>query len=377
MLSCRMRLVSAVCSLLVVAAAARATEDKLIMYKNNEARTGVIKKADLDGIALEVTEAKTGNKATLTVPASDIASIEWDTGSKDYLSGINNFDAQHYLEAARDFQTILGEKEELDKFRGVAKCALYYFYAESLYRAGRPTEAVPAFEKLMADFKNSYYVPLALGSMVDAAIVTKQLDLVPPRLAQLRSLGNEQKCLADYFEGQALFAQDKIKDADAKFAAAAGSSNVPSTKGMALMGQAKCAIRDNNQAKGRDLAQRALAAGAPREVAGAAHLVIGDAIIGEIDAQKLTGEAQQTKLMDALLEYMRVLEQYRGDVDSEAAAILHAGDCLSRLSKLPNRGADLHRANYMYTKLTQDSRYRNTRWAGMAEAAMKNVNVRR
>ena len=81
----------------------------------------------------------------------------------------------------------------------------------------------------------------------------------------------------------------------------------------------------------------------------------------------------QGKLMDALLEFMRVIEQYRGDPRTEPQAMLRAGDCLARLSKLPNRGGDRYRAQQMYNKLINDPRYRNTRWGAQAAEAMKKL----
>ncbi|HEY3319817.1 MAG TPA: hypothetical protein VGP72_05000 [Planctomycetota bacterium] len=358
---------------LVGAGLAYAAEDRVIMVRNNEVRSGVITKADLDGVELQMRDAKTSQVAKMTMGGAEIANIEWDSGSPEYRSAMANYDSQHYAEGVRDFQSILNDKDDLEKFRAVCKPALYFYYAQSLYLSGKPSEAIPAFEKLMNEFKNSYYVPAAVGSLVDCAIITKDLSKVPPLLSQLRALGMEQKALADYYEGQMLLAQNKAKEADSKFAAAAGGSSVPSTKGMALMGQAKCAVGEGNLVKARDLAQKALAAGAPRDVSGAAHLVIGDAVLAEVEAQKPTGDVLQTKLMDALLEYMRVLEQYRGNVDNEAQAMLHAGDALIKLSKLPNRSADMHRAITLYTKLVQDPRYRSTRYAGLAETAMKAI----
>ena len=49
----------------------------------------------------------------------------------------------------------------------------------------------------------------------------------------------------------------------ALFAAAAAGTAVPTTKGMALMGQAQCAIVAGKLAEGRNLAQQALLAGPP------------------------------------------------------------------------------------------------------------------
>lgn len=357
----------------VLAASLHAADDKVTLFKGNEVRIGRVKAANLDGIQLEMKDPKTQQVLNMVLQPAEVAGIEWDANDPEFRSGYANFEGKNYPDAARSFMSILSDKEEFDKLRGEIKPALYYFSAESLYRGGKPGEAVPLFEKLMNDYKTSFYVPLAVGSLVDASILAKNFAKVPPLLQQLRTLGGEQKALADYYEGQLLFAQNKNKPADEKFSQAVAGAASATTKGMALMGQAKCAINDNNLAKARDLAQRALAAGAPPTVAGAAHLVIGEAILAEVEAQKTSGDALQTKLMDALLEFMRVQEQYRGDVDSEAQATLRAGDCLVKLSKFKDRGADVHRAVFMYTKLTSDTRYRNTRWAPMAAEAMKTV----
>ncbi len=361
------------CALLAPAIGMCAGDDRVTMVKGNEVRVGRVSAANIDGIQLEMKDPKTQVPQKMTLLPGEIVGIEWDTGDPEFRSGYNNYVGSNFGEAARSFASIISDPDELTKMRGEVKPALYFFCAESLYRGGKPTEAVPLFEKLMKEYQTSYYVPMAVASLVDAAILTKDYAKVPALLDQLRKLGGEQKALADYYEGQMLFAQGKIKPADEKYGSAVAGGGSATTKGMALMGQARCAIAENNLSKARDLAQRALAAGAPPTVAGAAHLVIGEAIVADAEAQKLSGDALVTKLMDAMVEYMRVIEQYRGDVDSEAQAILHAGDSLMKLSKFKGHEADLHRANYMYTKLTGDSRYRNTRWAPMAAEAMKNA----
>jgi hypothetical protein len=363
--------VLAVLSLFAVVASA--TEDHVTKFKNKEVVVGRVKKADLNGIDIEIIDPRTKAVANVAVQASEVADIDWDVSDQDFRGGMSAFDGGAYGQAAQRFHGTYNEPDSIG--RAEVKPALFYYYAESLYRSGKPGEAVPVFEKLVNEFKTSYYVPMAMGSLVDAAIQTKDFAKVPPLLNTLRALGGEQKALADYYEGQMMLAQGKVKEAEGRFASAASGSNAPSAKGMALMGQAKCAIAANDVTKARDLAKRALDAGPPANVAGAAHLVIGDALLAEVDAQKPTGEALEKKLMDALLEYMRVLEQYRGFADSEAQAMLRGGDCLVRLFKSnPNaRGADRHRAVYLYTKLTSDAKYRNTRWAVEAAENMKNL----
>jgi tetratricopeptide (TPR) repeat protein len=351
----------------------RAENDRITKYKDNSVIAGKVNNADVAGVEILVKDAHTaGEGAKITLAAAEISDIDWDVNDQEWHAAMSAFDNAQYAKAAQSYQAILGDADGLNAFRKAAKPALYYYCAESLYRSAKLDEAVPMFEKLMTEFKTSYYVPKAVGSLVDAAIQTKKLDKVPPLLNQLRQLGGEQKPLADYFEGQMQMAQGKTAEADKLYQAAASGTNVAATKGMALMGQAECAIAGNNLVRARDLAQKALQAGPPASVAGAAHLIIGDALVAEVDTQKPSGEALTDKLMDALLEYMRVMEQYKGDPRTEPQAMLKAGDCLGRLCKLPNRGGDRYRAVYMYQKLTNDPRYRSSRWAAQAaESAQK------
>jgi len=364
----------AVLVLLGAAVTARAVEDRVIKYKNKEVVTCTVTKADLGGVDIEQRD-KTGAVAKVSLGAADVAEIEWDVNDPEWRAGMSAFDSTQFGVAAQRFQGILNDPEELAKIRAAAKPALYYFCAESLFRAGKLDDAVPMFEKLMNEFKTSYYIPRAVGSLVDAAIQTSKLEKVPPLLAQIREKGGEQKALADYYEGQMLMAKGDAAAADRMFTAAAGSTSVPATKGMALMGSAQCAIKANNLTRARDLAKSALLAEPPASVAGAAHLTIGDALVAEADAQKLSGEALQSKLLDAVLEYMRVVEQYKGDKRTEPEAMLKAGDCLQRLYKSnpTARSADRHRALTMYNRLTNDSRYRTSRWAAQATEAIKNL----
>lgn len=355
----------------VAAGPLRGTEDRVTKVKNNEVIVGEVTRAELTNVDLRIKDPKTQAVARVSLAAAEIADIEWDVPILEWRTAMSDYESAQYAKAAQGFQGILTDQGELDKVRAPAKAPLYYYCAESLYRSGKSSEAVPLFEKMLSEFKTSYYIPRAVGSLVDALIQTKEFDKAAALLKQLRDLGGEQKPLADYYEGQIKLAQGRPQDAEKLFALAAGGTNVPATKGMALMGQAQCAIASNNLAKGRELAQKALAAGPPASVAGAAHLIIGEAILTEAETQRPAD--LQSKLMDALLEFERVLEQYRGDPRTEPQAMLKAGDCLVRLSRLPNRGGDRYRAQAMYNRLINDPRYRNTRWGLQAAEANKKL----
>jgi len=364
-------LLGAALALGVAAWPLRGVEDRITKVKNNEVIVGEVKKAELTNVDMQVRDPRTQAVANVSLAAAEIADIEWDVPMLEWRTAMGDFESAQYTKASQEFQSIVSDPEAFEKIRAAAKPTLYYLCAESLYRAGKTSEAVPVFEKLLSEFKTSYYIPRAVGSLVDALIQMKEFDKAAALLKQLRELGGEQKPLADYYEGQIKLAQGRPQDADKLFVSAASGTNVAATKGMALMGQAQCAIASNSLAKGRELAQKALMAGPPASVAGAAHLIIGEATLTEVETERPPD--LQSKLMDALLEFMRVIEQYRGDPRTEPQALLKAGDCLARLSKLPNRGADRYRAQQMYNKLINDPRYRNTRWGAQAAEAIKKL----
>ncbi len=356
--------------LLAVVAAFVHADDKVTLVARNEVVNGRIRKCDMDGIDVDVKDARSGAIAKRTLKTDEVADIEWSVNDQEFMSGLNAFKGGGYTQAAQRFQTVVSDPESMQGFRAEMKPYLFYIYGESLYRSGKPGEAVPVYEKLMNEYKTSYYIPQAVGSLVDCAILTKEFKKVDPLLGVLRGMGNEQKALADYYEGQLLLAQDKVKEADTRFGNASRSATTASTKGMALMGQARCAVIAKDLAKARQLAQQSLQAGAPASVASAAHLVIGEATLAEVDGGK--ADNIEGRLMDALLSFMRVIEMYPGQPNTEPVAMLRAGESLQRLSKLPNRGADRQRSMAMFTRLTSDARYKNTRWAQDAAESMKN-----
>lgn len=362
------------CSILMLMACVAAdfaqAEDKITLVAKNEVVTGRIRKCDMDGIDIEIKDARTNATAKRTLQPHEVSDIEWTVGDQEFMSGVNSFKGAAYAQAAQRFETVATDPESLQGFRAEMKPYLFFMYAESLYRAGKAADAVPAFEKLMNDYKTSYYVPQAIGSLVDCLIQTKSFKKADPLLALLRGMGNEQKALADYYEGQLLLAQDKVKDADTRFASASRAASTPATRGMALMGQARCAVISKDLSKARQLAQQSLQAGPPPSVAGAAHLVIGEATLAEVDGGK--ADNIEGRLMDALISFMRVIEMYPGHPATEPVAMLRAGETLQRLSKLPNRGGDRQRSIAMYGRLTGDARYKNTRFAQEAGDNIKN-----
>ncbi|HYF48168.1 MAG TPA: hypothetical protein VEJ63_02105 [Planctomycetota bacterium] len=342
-------------------------EDKLILIKNNQVISGRIVKEDIENIQIELK-----GQGSVSYKPSEVLDIEWGiTDPIDFRDGYNSFKKGAYGRAADTFGGLLKDEESMKTFPPQAKAYLNYIYAESLYRAEKPQDAMAAFEKFMNEFKTSSFTTAAVGSMVDCAIMTGDFGKVPALLGQLRQQGGEQGAQADYLEGKMLLAQKKPKDADQRFSKAAAAATTASTRGLALMGQARVAVANADLTKARDLAQKALTANPPRVVAAEAHLVIGDAIVAEVDAKKPTGDELVNAYLDALLAYLRVPLLYDGDRATEPRAMYQAGDVLKRMSKLPNRGADRIRAITVFTKLTQDGRYRGTEYAAKAAEALK------
>ena len=90
--------------------------------------------------------------------------------------------------------------------------------------------------------------------------------------------------------------------------------------------------------------------------------------MAEIDAKKPAGAALRDALLDAALEYLRVQNQYVARTDTEARALLKAGECFQKLSTLPTRAGsdDRERALALYGKLSSDRRFANSDYANKA-----------
>src|SRR5204863_4268052 len=97
------------------------------------------------------------------------------------------------------------------------------------------------------------------------------------------------------------------------------------------------------------------------KLAAKAHSIIGDAILNDVDAKKLAGTQLQDALLDAILEYMRVKNQYATDTATEGYALLKIGESFKRLNKLPAREQfdDRGRARIEFEKLSNDRRFAN------------------
>jgi TolA-binding protein len=352
-----------------------ASEDKVTLYRKDEVVTGRVKKEDLEVVEVEHRDPRvpTAPPAVLTYKRDEVAEVEWGVDDPEWREGLGNFKKGAYGKAADRFDSIIKDADGFKGFRAEVKPCLQYMLGESYYRSERVADAKTAFEAFMKDYKTSGYMPLVVGSLVDMAIQEKNFGKVGELLGELRKVGGEAKAVADFYEGNMFRSQGKLKEVDAKFSAAISGSSAPGTKGKAMMGQASCAIDEKNYTKARDLAQKALAANPTPAVAGAAHLIIGDAILAEVDVKSPMGDQLQNMLLDAALEYLRVQLQYPTDRSSEAKAVFKTGECMQRLSKTPGRAADRQRAFTMYSKVKDDARFRGTEWSKQAEDVLKKM----
>ena len=363
----------------------RAADDKVTLVKidkttgNPEVVAGRIRKESTEVISVEIRDPRTSAAIIRDFRPAEVASIEWGLDDSSYAaewrSGMRSFDSGKYDKAAQDFKTIIDDKDAMDKFRTEAKPYLFYLHAESLFRAQKTAEAITALDEFIKNCRTSTYASLAMGSLVDACIQTGKFDQAQSLLNDMNRLGGEQAALAKYYNGKLLRAKKQPAEAAKKFAEAAVASSVPSTHGMALMGEAACAVDQNNPALAREKAQQALASNPPSSVAAAAHLVIGDALLSEIEAQKPVGDALKNKLVDAVLEYMRIVAQYPGDRNTEPKAYYKAGETLLTLAKKfpQERGFDAQRAVVLFSKLRDEPRFQGTEWVAKATQALSRI----
>jgi len=336
-----------------------------VKLANGQSQKGVITQDTTEGVELLV---GTGTGGKLKFGANDIETIEWDIGSVEWQAGIREFANGEYAAAAQSFQALASDADAMRQFREVAKPYLAYMVGESFYRAGKHQDAVTAFEAFMNDYKTSRYVPLAVGSLVDAAIQAKKFDKVPPLLSKLEALGGENKARAQLFGAELDMVQGNTAGAEGKFTAAAGSTTNKETQALARLGMAKIAVAKKDLAKARQMAEQAIGSSGSKAVAGTAYLIIGDALYEE--AINTKGDPAKEKYLDASLAYLRIPVVYV-DKRTEPEALFKAGECFYQLSKFPGRSADRDRAASMYNTVIQ--KYAATRWGKEAQNSLKKI----
>lgn len=356
------------CWALVVALAlavtqARAANDEVKKTKG-EPIMGTIVSDTTEG--LKVTVA--GGAGNMTILPSEIASVTWDIQSPEWLEGIRQMERGNFGAAAQAFNMITSDNDALAQFRLPAKPYLMFLVADCLYKAGQQANAVLAYEKFMAENKDSRYVPMALESLVDAAIQTKNFNRVPPLLEKLKAMGKEAKAKATYYGAMMDEAQGNTDAANAKYGESAASTEDPETRALGRLGQARCAIQKKEYAKAKQMAEQALKDSASKAVAGTAYLRIGDVLFETAAVEKPESDFAKEKYLDAILAYMRIKVLYPGDPRTEPEALFKLGECFRLLAKFPNRGADRDRAMSLYNEVI--SRYRNSRWAKEAIEAI-------
>ncbi len=342
---------------------------------STQAATDIVKTKNqtFRGLVLtdSVTEVKIKNKlggGTITPNVGDVISIQFDIGNGEWLRGIRERNRGAFASAAESFEVLSG-KDMLQSIRSVARPYAVYLWGDCLYRSGQPSKAVQAFQQFMKDYPTSRYVPLAVGSLVDSAIQTKNYKIVPPLLDKLKKLGADSRAKAFYYEGQMLLAQNKTDAANNRFNESASAAKDPETRALAKLGQARCAVLKNNLTKAKSMAEEALTSSDLPAVSGTAHMIVGKVLYAEAD--KLTGEPAEEKYMDALMEFMRIPVLYSGDRRTEPEALYLAAQCFARLAKFPERSKDRRRAKTMYATLLK--KYNGTRWAKMAQDDLKKL----
>ena len=74
-------------------------------------------------------------------------------GESEYLVGLTYFRIRWYVGAVQRLQALLKSDPEF-----TYRDAAYYHLAESLVKLNRPAEALPLYEKLIAEFERSEYL---------------------------------------------------------------------------------------------------------------------------------------------------------------------------------------------------------------------------
>jgi TolA-binding protein len=296
---------------------------------------------------------------------AQVASIKWDIQNLEFQQAEKQLEGGNYEGAAVGFKGVVDDFANFP--REPAKPYVMLQYGTSLYQAGKPEDAQEAFEKLMTDYSTSRYVGDAAGRLISIYIQLKNFNRAKELLKKLSGMGANFAARALLLEADIDLAQGKKADASGKYAKVPGSTTDAELLALARLGQARC---EEQPAKMRQAAEAALALkGASPNILATAHLLIGNSLLEE--GKALKDDAAKEKLLDAVLEFLRVTMLYPGNETTEGEAMFKAGECFKLLSKRPDRKADRGRAAELYRQVRE--KYPGSRWAKVASESLKEI----
>jgi TolA-binding protein len=340
---------------------ARAAQDEIrLLGPGNKVFRGEVKRESLERVVVLDEHGAPGPEFR----GDQIAEIVWDIPKGEWRMGLAEMSRGNYEMAAVYFRGLL---DDLGSFRDAARPYLLLMYAMSLYRWGKSAEAAEELERLTREYPASRYVPEAIDRMVEIHIQTKNYNKAQALLKKLSGLGPRYAVRAVLHEAELDLAQGRPDEASKKFARAAGETSDAQTRAIIQLGQARCAVAQQQLGKAAQMAAQALAGGPPPSVAATAHLILGTVMLEEARNSK----DDPVKHLDAALEFLRVVYLYPGEEGTEPEALFKAGECFRLLSKLPGRKAEMGRAAELY-RMAQN-KYPGSRWAKAAGEQLKLV----
>jgi TolA-binding protein len=332
-----------------------------VLLSNSRAVRGEVVKETVDSVKMV-----DDHKAALPeFTGAQVVSIKWDIPNNEFQLAEKQLESGNFEGAALGFKWVVDDFANFP--REPAKPFVMLQYGTSLYQAGKPEEAQEVFEKLMTDYPTSRYVGDAAGRLISIYIQLKNFNRAKELLRRLSGMGANFAARALLLEADIDLAQGKKADASGKYARVPGSTTDAELLALARLGQARC---EEQPAKMRQAAEAALALkGASPNILATAHLLVGNSLLEE--AKALKDEAAKEKLLDAVLEFLRVSMLYPGNEATEGEAIFKAGECFKLLSKRPDRRPDRGRAAELYNQVRD--KYPGSRWAKAASESLKEI----
>jgi TolA-binding protein len=343
--------------------------------------SGRITKDDAEGVKLQVRGglAPEFRREHIVKIQYECLQRHFSFGETLYEQGQYELALIRFAQAADDATVSPWAKQYV--LRRLAQCHQKIGKADNLKKAVRYWKQL---NLLIKDGKG-IFVRESIEGMLDGYTRLKDWNRASACLSPLEKMGDEGRMMAKVYRAQIAerraTSSSDFSDAARKYKQVADSRPRPSAevRARALAGYARCSIEAKSWGQANEAAKKILGLreSVPDEALAVAYQVLGEikvrSMVSDRDIHnKLSKDkAKVDKVKDALLDMLRAVVQYKGNVWAEPRALYYVGFWSEKLERAGQGPKWQRRAHSMYTAVK--ARHPQSPWARRATAALKKM----
>ncbi|MBM4049470.1 MAG: tetratricopeptide repeat protein [Planctomycetes bacterium] len=317
-----------------------------VTLKSNRVITGRVAADTYEKVDVEVTGAD-GQKSVVSSPAAEVREVRYGDQPSAYAQAMFDQKQGKHEAVVAGLDKLLKDPKSprwMPQYALLNMATSYVAWAER--DKAQYAQAQAAFERLVKEVPNSRFTVEARLGLSQCCMALGQHDKAAAALADLVAgkFGEGPALQGELLAGKSLEAQEKVADAEKKYAAVAarGEKGFPELATAGLLNRAGCLTKMQKYADAQGILVKLAKEAQTEDLKALAYNNLGECLLA------------QKELREAQLAFLRVVVLYFKVKDEHGRALYWSGQCFEK------RG-DPSRANELYDELR--SKYPNSAWA--------------